>query len=140
MKPERLMTTSDLHVYTGQTLSVLTNGYYRPLLHRAVLRPDRLSMPFFLRCRPSARLIPLQCPAWGPPSQHDSSEGDEPDEKEVDATLLSIAFDENVAMTCHELYTQIKFNRNLTAIPWKAVRWMAQNLFESNLLSGHDLK
>ena len=52
MKPERLMTTSDLHVYTGQTLSVLTNGYYRPLLHRAVLRYDRLSMPFPLRYRP----------------------------------------------------------------------------------------
>ena len=65
-------------------------GYYRPLLHRAMLKPDRISAPFFLRSRPSARLCPLPDHTTTLPPTKGSSAG---------------------GMRCHEFYAAIRAER-----------------------------
>lgn len=45
-----------LVLFTGESLSRLTGGYFRPILHKVVSKEDRYSFPFFLRGRSPALL------------------------------------------------------------------------------------
>ncbi len=82
--PEEMMRDDEYIVFCGQTLSYVSNTYYRPIWHRVVMeeanarddkagmgtssinrasaphqKPDRHSMPFFLRFQPHTTLEPL---------------------------------------------------------------------------------
>eukprot|EP01102_Stenamoeba_stenopodia_P007348 TRINITY_DN2060_c0_g1_i1.p1 TRINITY_DN2060_c0_g1~~TRINITY_DN2060_c0_g1_i1.p1 ORF type:complete len:245 (-),score=54.38 TRINITY_DN2060_c0_g1_i1:90-824(-) len=56
---EKLMAEDDVAVFVGNTMGHVSNGYYRPMLHK-VSRPtnkDRFSLPFFLRF-PDTAIVP----------------------------------------------------------------------------------
>lgn len=55
---EHGLDTSDIVVFVGDFVEMLTKGFYKAALHRVVLRPEdatnRVSMPFLIRGQPSA--------------------------------------------------------------------------------------
>merc|ERR1712194_758201 len=57
---EHGLDTSDIVVFVGDFVEMLTKGFYKAALHRVVLRPgdatNRVSMPFLIRGQPSAQL------------------------------------------------------------------------------------
>jgi len=62
---EELMGPKDIIVFVGQTMTRLTKGIYRPMLHKPVLPPsgDRYSLVFFLRATASTILGNLVLPS-----------------------------------------------------------------------------
>merc|ERR1712196_306220 len=55
---ERAMDPSDIIVFVGDFVEVLTKGFFAAAVHRVVLRPEdatnRVSMPFLMRGQPKA--------------------------------------------------------------------------------------
>jgi hypothetical protein len=126
---EEHMHECDLVVFCASALAHASRQHYRPLLHRAVRLSNqpRLSMPFFLRGNPRAR-IDLQTlygseaaslEADAVPLLHDTG----PITLQVGVSGAAVSPANSHVMTVHDLMAQQRRARNLTQlhVPW--MRW-----------------
>ena len=127
------MRPDEVIVFGASTLGVVSRGYFRPLLHRAVRLPDadgrrdlRYSMPYFLRANPRAMLRPGSwyapaapaAPAAALPGRCEAcrSQGC-PCAEPAQAVPASVDCD----LSVHELMVAVRRHRNASRIP---VPWL----------------